>query len=131
MMRVSIERQNQGRAFLDKPDAGVATAVNPSLMTLRLTEPPFQVQIVLREVHEGAHEQSGHETHHQFHKVQCERIFLLGESLLELFKRVAPFFQRTVGRVERVGNRLDLLHVLPHFCLRVFDEVQPPVDGSR
>jgi len=131
MMRVSIERQYQGRAFLDEPDAGVATAVNPPLMTLRLTEPPFQVQIVLREVHEGTHEQSGHETDHQFHKVQCERIFLLRESLLELFKRVAPFFQRTVGRVERVGNRLDLLHVLPHFCLRVFDEVQPPVDGSR
>lgn len=131
MMRVSIERQNQSRALLDEPDAGVATAVNPSLMALRLTEPPFQVQIVLRQVHDGAHEQSGHETDHQFCKVQRERIFLLRESLLELFKRATPFFQRTVGRVERVGNRLDLLDVLPHFCLRVFDEVQPPVDGSR
>ena len=128
---MSVKRQNQGRALLDESDASVATAVNPSLMILRLTEPPFQVQIVLRQVHDGAHEQSGYETDHQFHKVQRERIFLLGELLLELFKRVAPFFQRTLGRVERVGNRLDLLDVLPHFCLGVFDEVQSSVDGSR
>jgi hypothetical protein len=48
-----------------------------------------------------------------------------------LFEIAMPLVQRTVGRVERVGNRLDLLHVLTHLGLGVGDEVQPTIDARR
>ena len=59
MMHVGIKRQKQGWAFLDKPDAGMTAAMYPPLMTLRLAEPPFQVQIVLWKPVDRAYEQAG------------------------------------------------------------------------
>ena len=131
MVHVGVERQDQGGPLLDEPDARMTAAVNPPLMTLGLAEPSFQVQVVVRQVGDGAYEQPGHEADHQLHEVPRDRVLLLGESLLELVKRATPRVQRAVGRIERVGNRLELLDVQSHLRLDVFDEVQPAVDARR
>ena len=131
MVHVGIEREDQSRALLDKPNAGMAAAVNPPFMAFRLAEPAFQIQIVFGQVRDGAYEQPGHEADHQLHEVLRDRLPLPGESPLKLAKLAAPLLQRPLGGVERVGNRLNLLDVLADLRLSVGDEVQPTVDARR
>jgi hypothetical protein len=109
----------------------MTATMNPPLVTLRLAEPPFQVQVVVRQSVDRANEQPGHEADHQLHEVLRERSLLLGELLLELFKLATSLIQRTLGRLKRVGNRLDLLDVQLHLRLDVFDGLQPTVDACR
>lgn len=109
----------------------MAAAMNSPFMILRLAEPSFQGQVVLRHVHGGAYEKPGLEAEHQLRDVLRDRSLLSGESSSELLEIAMPLVQRTVGRVERVGNRLDLLHVLTHLGLGVGDEVQPTIDARR
>jgi hypothetical protein len=131
MMRVRVERQDQGWALFDKSDAGVTAAMNSPLMTLGLAEPAFQVEVVLRQIGDGAYEQASRKIDHQFHDVPGQRSFLLGELPLKFFKLATPLVHRTVGRVERVGNRLDFLHAQSHLRLGASNEVQPAIDARR
>lgn len=109
----------------------MTAAMNSPFMILRLAEPPFQGQVVLGHVHCGAYEQPGLEAEHQLRDVLRDRSLLSGELSSELFKLAMPLVPRTVGRVERVGNRLDLLHVPTHLGLGVGDKVQPTIDARR
>ena len=131
MVRVGVERQNEGRAFLHQPDTGMAATVDPPLMILRLAEPSFQIQVVLRQVRYRACEQSRREAGHQLRQVLRHGVLLPRETPSELLELAMPPLQRAFRRVERVGHCLDLLHVPADFGLVLGDEVQPTVDARR
>lgn len=57
-----------------------------------------------------------------------ERILLPGRILAEFFKLTATVLLRTLSRIERIGNRLDLLYLRPQFGLNFLDDLQPTVD---
>jgi hypothetical protein len=58
MMHMRVKRQHQRRTILDDPNARVATAMDPTLVTFGTFEPTFQIHIVCREIgHLATHKQ--------------------------------------------------------------------------
>ena len=109
MVEVSVKRWREGRPLLHEPYPRMASAVDSSLVAFGLTEPPFQVQVVLGHVGERTDKQPSHEAGHEFGHVLAERTQLFGESPLEFFKLAATLFGGTLGRIECVSNGADLL----------------------
>jgi hypothetical protein len=50
---------------------------------------------------------------------------------LQFLELAATLFDRTLGRVERVGHGLDLLDLGPQFLLIRLDRLQPAVDACH
>jgi hypothetical protein len=48
MMPMRVQRQQHGRTFLDDSYAGMAAAVNATLMSFGQAKPAFQIQVVAR-----------------------------------------------------------------------------------
>src|SRR5262245_25279890 len=70
MLHVRIEGQQQRGAFLDESYPGVAVAVNAALVAFGLSEPAFEVEVVLRQVpvlpsHKQARRKAGHDVAHR------------------------------------------------------------------
>ncbi len=128
---MGIQRGGEGRASVDQPDPCMMSPMDSPLMPFRLTKPPLQVQVVSRQFIERANKQSRREAGHQGRHVQGERIFLPRELSAEVVKRMSTVVLRAVGRIERIGNGLDLLHLRPQFALNFLDGLQPAVDARR
>src|SRR4051812_25999262 len=92
MRGVGIEGMDYRRPFEDQADPGVATAVNPPLVTLGQAKPPLQIEIVPdRLVVLLPDEQAVQEAeHHRGHAVT----------------------DRVLGRLEAIDQRLELLLAL-------------------
>jgi hypothetical protein len=101
------------------------------LMTFGLAKPSLQVQIVSRQLIERADKQSRQEAGHQGRHVLGERVLLPRELSAEFLKRTSTVLLRAVGRIERIGNGLDLLHPRPQFALNFLDGFHPAVDARR
>jgi hypothetical protein len=101
------------------------------LMTFGLAKPSLQVQVVSRQFIEQAHKQSRQEAGHQSRHVLGERVLLPRKLSAEFLKRTSTVLLGTVGRIERIGNGLDLLHLGSQFALNFLDGLQPAVDARR
>jgi hypothetical protein len=116
---------------MDQSDSGVTSAVDSPLVAFGLAKPSFQVQIVSRQFIDRAEKQPRQKAGHQLHQVLGERVLLLGEAVAKFLKLLATFRLRAPGRIERIGNGLDLLHLRPQFGLNLFDGLQPAVNAVR
>jgi hypothetical protein len=106
-------------------------AMDSPLVAFGLAKPSFQVQIVSRQFIDRAPKQPRQKAGHQSHQVLGERVLLLGEALAEFLKVTATVLWRALGRIERIGNGLDLLHLRPQFALNLLDGLQPAVNACR
>ena len=131
MVQVSVQHASQGRPLANDSRPGMMPPMDSPLVAFGLAKPSFQVQIVSRQFIDRAQKQTRQKTCHQSHQVLGERVWLLGEVLAKFIKLTATVFLRAVSRIERIGNRLDFLHVRPQFGLNFFDGFQPTVNAIR
>jgi hypothetical protein len=126
---VGIQRMDQRRSFLDDPNPGVATAVDPTLMPLGQPEPTLQIQVVLHIVNiVSADEEAGPEAPHHAGHLPVDRVVVSPEALED---RVEVGL--TLMRSARLGgqgrghlpNRLDMAQ--DRFLLGL-DQVQALLD---
>jgi hypothetical protein len=94
----------------------MAPAMDSPFVAFGLAKPPFQVQVVSRQFIDRASKQPRQKAGHQSGQVPGERVLLPGESAAKFLKRTAAVFGRALGRIERVGNGLKLLHLRPQFA---------------
>jgi hypothetical protein len=104
-------------------------AMDSPLVAFGLAKPSFQVQIVSRQFIDRAEKQARQKAGHQFEQILGERVCLLGEALAKFLKRTATVLLGALGRIERIGNGLDLLDLRPQFGLNLLDGLQPAVDA--
>jgi len=87
--------------------------VDSPLVAFGLAKPSFQFEIVSRQFIDRSQEQPGQKTRHQARQVPNERVRLPREVLAEFLKGAATVLLGSLGRIERVGNGLELLHLRP------------------
>jgi hypothetical protein len=107
-----IQGMHQGRTFLNDPNAGVAVAVNPPLVTLGQTKPTLQIEIVVgvREF-PRADEQAGEEADHDHCHLLMHGVSGTLKSLEQSLKLCLTLHAVPTLRVEGRRNRLDVLDV--------------------
>jgi hypothetical protein len=127
-----VEGQQQRRAFLDEADPGVAVAMNAALMAFGLSEPPFKVEVVLRQVPLLSPDEQprGKARHHTAHVVP-HRISALLELRLHGLKLCLPLSLCARSRHECRVDSPDILDVGPQRLLDVLDGYQPAVNVAR
>jgi hypothetical protein len=127
--QVRIEGQQQGGAFLDDADPGVAVAVNAARVPFGLSKPAFQVEVVLWQVRLfPANKQPRSKAGHDVAKVLPGQVIALLELLLQDLKRCLTVGTRSLVRCERCLDRPDILHMGPNGFLGVLDRCEPPLD---
>jgi len=128
---MGVQRGSQGRAPVDQPDPRMPPAMDSPLVAFGLAKPPFQVQIVSRQLINRPQKQPRQKAGHQSRHVPDERVMLFGESSAEFLKLTATVLLRALKGIERIGNGLDLLHLRPQFALNLLDGRQPAVNACR
>jgi hypothetical protein len=107
---VGVESQQQRGAFLDEPYPGVPVAVYAALVPFGLSEPAFQVEVILRQVRLFAPDKQprGKARHHLAH-VMPDRIVACVQLCLQDLK-----LRLTLGTCTTVGceRRLDRPHIV-------------------
>src|SRR5262249_59709737 len=103
--------------------------MNAALMSFGLSEPAFEVEVVLRQVpvlpsHKQARRKAGHDVAHRL----PDGIATLVQLRLQDLKLRLTLRTRTIVRFERCLDRPDLLHVGANGFLGSVDGAQPPVD---
>jgi hypothetical protein len=131
MMEVGVERESQCWTFVDQPYPGMTSTVDSPLMTFGEAEPPFQVEVVLRQVVGSADEEPRKEAGHYLRHVLGDRVLLLCEPRLEFLELAAAVLLRAAGGIECLGDSLNLLDLLSEFRLDLFHFVQSTVDARR
>ena len=112
--QVRIQGQQQRRAFLDEADPGVTVAMNAALVAFRLSKPPFEVEVVLRQVLRlSPNKQPGGKTCHHAAHVVPHRISALLELRLQALELHLPLGRCAGSRRERRLNSADILDVGP------------------
>ena len=110
MFAVSVERQEKRGPLLHDPHARVGMPMDPSLMTLGVSEEALQIQIILREVHPiPSGKQARRETFHHPPHVLTERIGISHEQELDLVEFRPALFRWAVVRIEGYLDRADVL----------------------
>ena len=107
----------------------MAVAVNAALVSFGLSEPAFEVEVVLRQVpvlpaHKQSRRKAGHDVAHRL----PDGIVTLLQLRLQALKLCLTLRTRTIVRFERCLDRPDLLHVGANSVLCGVDGAQPPVD---
>jgi hypothetical protein len=126
---VRIEGQQQGGAFLDDADPGVAVAVNAALVPFGLSKPAFQVEVVLWQGRlVPSNKQPRSKASHDVAEVLPGQVIALLELLLQDLKHCLTLGTRSLVRCERCLDRPDILHLGPHGFLSVMDSCKPPLD---
>ena len=75
MLSVSLKGQQQRGPLLDETDASVSMAVNAALVAFGLSEPAFQVEVVLRPVGlVSPHKETGLKARHHLAHVLPDRV---------------------------------------------------------
>lgn len=130
--QVCIEGQQQRGAFLDKTNPGVPVAVNAALVSFGLSEPPLEVEVVLRQVALlASNKQPRRKTCHHAAHVLLHGISALLEPLLHTLKLPLPLGTRATGRLKRRLESPDILHVGAQRLVNVMDGCQPAVNVGR
>ncbi len=131
MRRVRVQGMDQRRALQNDPDPRVATAVDPSLVTLRQAEPTLQVEVIPDPfILLLAHEEAVDEAEHHRRHVVADRILgplELVDQRLELL--LAPRDLLGPG-LEGRRHRRDDLDVVSDQPLRLLDSVEAALDAS-
>ena len=107
----------------------MAVAVNTALVSFGLSEPAFEVEVILWQVpvlpsHKQSRRKAGHDVAHRL----PEGITTLLQLCLQELKLRLPLRTRTTVRFERRLDRPDLLHMGANGFLCGVDGTQPPVD---
>jgi hypothetical protein len=131
MVQMRIQRGGQGRASADQSHPCMTPAMDAPGVAFGLTKPPFQVQIVARQVIERTDKQARQKAGHQSRHVLGERVVLPGESAAEFLKLTATLLGQDLRRIECIGNGLDLLDLWSQFLLNLHDGLQPAVNAGR
>ena len=132
MRQVRIEGQEQRGAFVDEAAPTVLVAVYAALVPFRLSEPAFQVEIILRQVCRLAPDKQprGKAGHHVTH-VLADRIVACLILPLQDLKLLLTLSPRAPVRLERRLDGLDILHISTQGLLNIVDCCQAPVDVAR
>jgi hypothetical protein len=109
----------------------VAVAVNAALVSFGLSEPTFEVEVVLGQVpilpsHKQSRRKAGHDVAHRL----PDGITTLLQLCLQDLKLRLTLRTRPLVRFKRGLDRPDLLHVGANGVLCGVHGVQPPVDVS-
>jgi len=130
--QVRIEGQEQRGAFLDEADPRVPVAVDTALVPFGLSEPAFQVEVILRQVRLIAPDKQprGKARHHAAH-VLADRIVACLALPLQDLKLLLTLGPRAPLRLECRLDGLDILHIITNGLLDVVDCGQAPVDVAR
>ena len=127
--QVRVEGQQQGGAFLDDADPGVAVAVHAALVPFGLSKPAFQVEVVLWQVRLfPSNKQPRSKAGHDVAKVLPGQVIALLTLLLQDRKLCLTLGTRSLVRCERCLDRPESLHMGPHGFLGVVDCCEPPLD---
>ena len=109
----------------------MAVAVNAALVSFGLSEPAFEVEVVLRQVPVlPSNKQSRRKTGHDVAHSLPDGIATLVQLRLQDMKLRLTLRTRTTVRFERCLDRPDILHVGANGFLCGVDGAQPPVDVS-
>ena len=129
MSQVGIQGQQKRGAFLHDSHSGMTVAVNPTLVTLGLTKPTLQIQVVIRQL--GiitADEQARLEAPHHRRHLPPDRVRLGSQAISQRREDDATLFAWAAGRIESRGDLDDLVNVLSDRDPRLLDRIQSPVD---
>src|SRR5215470_14177232 len=127
-----FEGQEQRWAFVDESDPTVLVAVSAALVPFRLSEPAFQVEVILRQVCLLAPDKQprGKAGHHATH-VLADRIGACLVLPLQDLKLLLTLGPRAPVWLERRLDGLDILHISTQGLLDIVDCCQAPVDVTR
>ena len=103
--------------------------MNAALVSFGLSEPAFEVEVVLRQVpvlpsHKQSRRNAGHDVAHRL----PDGIAILLQLRLQDLELRLTLRTRTIVRFERGLDRPDILHVGANGFLCGVDDTQPPVD---
>jgi hypothetical protein len=130
--QVRIEGQQQRGAFLDKANPGVPVAVNATLVSFGVSEPPFEVEVVLRQVTLlASHKQPRRKARHHAAHVLPHGISALLELLLHTLKLPLTLGTRATRRLDCRLDSPDILHMGAQSFVDVMDGRQPAVNVGR
>jgi hypothetical protein len=129
---VRIEGQEQRGAFVDEADPAVLVAVYAALVPFGLSEPAFQVEVILRQGRLLAPDKqpTGKAGHHAAH-VWADRIIACLALPLQDLKLLLTLGPRAPVRLERRLDGLDILPISTPGLLDIVDCCQTPVDVAR
>jgi len=130
MSLVGVEGERQRRAFQDDSHSRMAMAVDAALVALGLAKPPFQLKVVLGKIWiVSTDKEAGREAAHDLRHVLTDRMIVLLQRLLKLFKGGSSPLGLAGGRIERGRYGVDRFDVRPDFFVGRFDLRQPSVDA--
>ena len=122
VMPVRIQRQQQAGPFWDKAYAGMVVPMNTALMPFGQAEPPFHVQIILREIAlRPSHKESPCKASHHLTKMDADRILASSKLLAEVGEAVPTLAGRARRRIERGVHRPQVLERAPNLFLPRLD----------
>ncbi len=127
--QVGIQGQEQRWAFLHDSHSGVTVAVNPTLMSLRLSKPTLQIEVVTGQAWlVTTDEKTRLEALHHRRHLASDRVRSGSQAIAERLEEGSTLFARAARRVEDGGNLDDLAHTLSDRDLRLLDRIKSPVD---
>ena len=130
--QMGIQRRQQRRALPHDSHPGMTVAVNPTLMSLGLTKPTLQSEVVAglsRFV--TSDEQTRLETPHHPRHLPPDWVRLGAQAIDHRLEECLTLLARAARRVERGPHLNDLAHALPNRDLRLPDRLQSPVNEPR
>jgi hypothetical protein len=130
VMPVRIQRQQQAWPFLDNAYAGMLVPVNTALMPFGQAEPPFQVEIILREIAlPPPDKEAPRKASHHLTEMDANRILASGKVLAEMVEAVPTLTVRAGRRIKRGVHRPQILEVALNLRLHLLDLLQSLVDA--
>ena len=132
MLQVGIKGQQACGPLLHETDPGVAMAVDAAFVPFGLSDPAFEVEIVLWQVRLIAPDKQprGKASHHAAHMLAGRIVACLALPLQDL-KLLLTLGTRPPVRLERRLDGLDILHISTNGLVDVMDCCQASVDVAR
>jgi hypothetical protein len=131
MLSVGIEGQQPRGPLLDETDARVSMAVHAALVAFGLSEPGFQVEVVLRPVGLGIPDKApGLAARPHLAPVLPGRGSAPVPLVLSRLKLGLTLVTRATGRIEGSVERPPLRPLVLHLLLSGLHPAPPPVDGA-
>src|SRR5215831_3170978 len=132
ILQVDIKGQQECRPLLHETDPGVAVAVDAALVPFGLSEPAFEVEVVLWQDRLLAPDKQPRSkaSHHAAHVLAGRIVACLALPLQDL-KLLLTLGTRPSVRLERRLDGLDILPISTHGLVDVMDCCQASVDGAR
>jgi hypothetical protein len=129
-MPVRIQGQQQAGPFLDKAHAGMLVPVNTTLMPFGQAEPPFQVELILREsALRPSYKEPLRKASHHLTEMEADRILASSKLLAKLVEAVPTLAGSARRRIERGIHRPQVLERAPNLGLHRVDLRQSLVDA--